>query len=121
MSNRMERANAQIQKALSEIISYELNNPKLSSMLTISSVDTSIDFAVCKVKVSVLSKEKQDMQAQLKVLKQAEGFIKKLLLERVKMPKAPKLVFLLDEGYLHSERINEILDKLEIPKLDEEK
>lgn len=120
MSNRMERANVQIQKALSDIILYELNNPQLSPMLSITSVDTSIDFSVCKIKISVLSENKIDMQQQIEIIKKAEGFIKKLLAERVKMPKIPKLVFLLDEGYLHSERINEILGNLNIPKLDDE-
>ena len=120
MANRMERANAEIQRVVSDIISNRLNNPNLSSMLTVSDVDTSIDFAVCKIKISVLASTKEEMQSQLKILKNAEGYIKKLLTSEVKMPKAPKLVFLLDEGYLHTKRINDILENLEIPQFEED-
>lgn len=119
MSNRMERANTEIQKAISEIFLKDMNDPRFSSLMTVSDVKTTPDFKYCKVKVSVLEKNESERQLMLSLLKKSSSYIRKLLCENVKMPSAPFLTFELDEGVLHSERINEILENLVIPPIDE--
>lgn len=114
MSNiRQERANAEISKALNKILHEKVNDPRIQDkFITITFVKTSADFRHAKVGFSVLNANKYDTQ---KLLQKIEGFIKKELLQMVKLPFAPELEFIADIGEENSERINEILKTLDIP------
>lgn len=115
---RQERANAEISKALDVILREKINDPRIKRLfITITYVKTSADFRHAKVGFSVLYGNKNDAQ---KLLQKMEGFIKKELLQMVKLPYAPELVFIADIGEENSERINDILKSLDIPKEDEE-
>ena len=104
---RQERANAEIAKALSIILREKVNDPRISSLfITITNVKTSADFRHCKVMFSVLNANKQET---VKLLKKTEGFIKRELLQMVRLPYAPQLEFVADLGEENSERINKIL------------
>ena len=114
---RQQRANAEIIKALSTIIRDKINDPRLKQeFITLTYVNTSADFRHCKVGFDVLSGNKETVR---KLLKKSEGFIKKELLEMVKLPYAPELVFVADEGSDNSKRVNELLSGLNIPPLEE--
>ena len=54
MSNRIERANAEIQRCLLEIIQTKMNDPRLDKIVSITEVNVTPDFKYCKAKVSVL-------------------------------------------------------------------
>lgn len=111
---RQERANAEIAKALSVILREKVNDPRINSLfITITNVKTSADFRHCKVMFSVLNANKQET---VKLLKKTEGFIKRELLQMVKLPYAPELEFVADLGEENSERINQILKDLNIPQ-----
>lgn len=120
MSNRMQRADAEIQRAISEILLKEMADPRLSSVVTVTSVKTTPDFKWCKIKVSVLSNEKAEREEVISLIRKSASFIRTRLVNLVRMPSAPKLVFDLDEGASHSERINQILEGLVIPPAEEE-
>lgn len=111
---RQERANSDIIKALSIIVREKINDPRLNNyFITFTYVNTSADFRHCKVGFSVLNGDKK---SALQLLVKMEGFIKKELLKMVKLPFAPALEFIIDSGEDNSERINEILKNLNIPK-----
>lgn len=115
---RQERANAEISKALDIILREKINDPRIKRLfITITYVKTSADFRHAKVGFSVLNGNKNNAQ---KLLQNMEGFIKKELLQMVKLPYAPELVFIADLGEENSERINDILKSLDIPKEDGE-
>jgi ribosome-binding factor A len=120
MSERLQRANAEIQKSISEIILYSLKDPRLSGLITVTDVKTSPDFKHAKVQVSVMSKDDKERNDVFDLLKGSGTFIRTELIKKVKLPTAPKLAFVLDEGYIHYDRINEILQTLVIPPLEEE-
>lgn len=111
---RQERANTEIAKALSIILREKVNDPRLKDLfITITYVKTSADFRHCKVGFSILNGNKNLVQ---KNLQKIEGFIKRELIQMVKLPFAPELVFVADMGEENSERINDILKNLNIPK-----
>ncbi len=111
---RQERTNMEIAKALVVILREKVNDPRLQGcFITISSVNTSVDFRYCKVYFSCLNGNKTEIQ---KLLQKIEGHIKKELLKMVKLPYAPELEFIIDLGEENSERIDSILKKLNIPK-----
>lgn len=111
---RQERANSEVIKALSYIISNKINNPRLKGeFVTLTYCNVSADFRHCKVGFSVLSGNKYKVK---EILEKSEGYIKRELLSMVKLPFAPALEFIIDVGEDNSERVNELLSKLEIPE-----
>ena len=115
MSTRTERANAEIQKALMTIICEKLNDPRLSKLITVTNVNTTPDFAYCTVSISILESDSKTRKQTFDILKGSATFVRKNLCQMVKMPTAPRLRFVLDDGAIHSDRINEILKNLDIP------
>lgn len=119
-SNRIERANSEIQRCLADIIQNKLNNPHLQSLIYVSEVKVTPDFKFCKVKISLDTTDENTKNNTLSILQKSEGFIKHELAEMVRMPQVPKLIFEYDKGAEASIRINEILKNLNIPKDDGE-
>ena len=110
---RTERANSEVEKALSNILKNKVNDPRLNEFITITYVSLSVDFRHCKVGVSIYTGDKNLILNQLR---KSEGFLKRELVKEVKLPYTPELTFVLDEGAQHSDDINAILSKLKIPK-----
>lgn len=118
MNTRMERANAEIQRCLQEIVQNKMNDPRVKQVLTITDVETTPDFKFCKAKVSVL--DVNEIPAVTKVLQKSEGFIKRELAKMVDMPQVPKIKFMVDKSTYSAIRVEEILRGLNIPKADDE-
>lgn len=113
MSNRMERANSEIQRCLISIIQTKMNDPRLNKIVSITEVNVTPDFKYCKAKVSVVKPE--EAPEIVKVLQKSEGYIKRELAEMVDMPQVPKINFVVDKSTLNSIRVEEILRTLNIP------
>ena len=118
MSNRIDRANSEIQRVLSEIIRTKMNDPRLNKIVSITEVSVSPDFKYCKAKVSVL--DVNDISNVTKVLQKSEGFIKRELAIMVDMPQVPKINFVVDKSTQSAIRVEEILRTLNIPKEENE-
>lgn len=114
---RTERANSEVERALNNILRNKINDPRLNEFITITYVSLSVDFRHCKVGVSIFTGDKKVVMKQLK---KSEGFIKRELIKEVRLPYTPELTFILDEGATHSDKINSILNTLEIPEESEE-
>ncbi len=117
MSNRIERANSEIQRCLTEIIKFKMNDPRLDCIVSLSEVSVTPDFKYCKVKVSVL--DLSDVANVTKVLQNSEGYIKRELAKMVSMPAVPKISFVVDKSAISAMRVDEILRTLHIPPAEE--
>ena len=51
---RILKINSEIEKAISEIITYDLKNPAITGIISVTKVDTTNDLEYCKVYVSIL-------------------------------------------------------------------
>ena len=118
MANRIERANSEIQKCLTDIIKYKMNDPRLDKIVSITEVSVTPDFKYCKAKVSVL--DLNDVANVTKVLQRSEGYIKRELAKMIDMPYVPKINFVVDKSALSAIRVEEILRTLNIPAAEEE-
>lgn len=116
MSNRIERANSEIQKCLIEIIKDKMNDPRLDKIVSITEVNVTPDFKYCKAKVSVLNLD--DITNVTKVLQKSEGFIKRELAKMIEIPQVPKINFVVDKSTASAIRVEEILRTLNIPAED---
>ena len=115
-SNRIERANSELQRCISEILQYKLNDPRLNNMLYVIEVKFTPYFKFFKVKIGMDTDNKTAVETSLNILKKSSGFIKKQLAGMVKMPYIPELIFEFDKGMEASRRVNEILKTLNIPE-----
>lgn len=120
MSNRMLRADAEIQKELAEIIKNDLSDPRLQSLISVTSVKTSPDFTSAKVRVSIYEQELAKRKEILKLLQKSSGYIKRILAENLCLRNVPALNFQLDDGAFYEENINKILETLNISPAEEE-
>ena len=118
MNTRMERANSEILKCLTEIIRTKMNDPRLNKIVSITEVNVTPDFKYCKAKVSVLNIA--DIVDTAKILQKSEGFIKRELAKMLDMPAVPKINFVVDKSTINAMRVEEILRSLDIPPQEDE-
>ncbi len=108
--SKNEKMNHIVMKAVSEIIQFELKNPKLG-FVTITDVEVTNDNSYAKIFVSFLGKEERN-QAGLKVLNQSKGFIRSELAKRLSIRKTPELIFEIDRSLEQGNKIEKLLSEL---------
>jgi ribosome-binding factor A len=112
MSRRTQRLNVQFREELSELILHELRDPRLHGMVSITRVDVSPDMENAEVYTSVLG-EDEDKASTMHALTAAAPFLRRQLLERLRIRKIPALHFHLDESIAEAARILELMRKIE--------
>lgn len=105
-----ERLEAQIQKALSEIIMREVKDPNVG-FVTITEVKLTRDLSFLKVYIHFLGAENRE-SAGLKSLDKAKGFIRTELGKKVNMRKLPEISFHIDESMEYGQHIEDLLGSL---------
>ncbi len=89
----------------------DLKDPRIDKMLTVIRADLSGDMSFCKVYVSSFEGLERAKES-VKGLKSAEGYIKRELFSRLKLRKAPSLVFIADNSTEISAEISKKLNDL---------
>ena len=110
-SQRLNRISEQMKKELSSIIMNEIKDPRVSTMCSIISVKVTPDLKFAKAYVSVYGND-EDKKTSLQGLKNASGFIRKKLGERMKLRNLPEIHFEIDESIEHGARINQLLSEI---------
>ena len=110
-NTRISRINDEIMKEISQIIRSEVKDPRISTMTSVIRVDTTTDLKYCKVFVSVLGND-EEKQNVMKGLKNASGFIRHLIAERVNLRFTPELQFKLDESTEYAIHMNQLMEQV---------
>ena len=117
-SNRINRINEEIQKALSELI-RELKDPRVQdTMISITRVETTPDLRYTKVYVSFLQSEKAE--EAMKGLKSAGGYLRRQLGTNLKLRYAPEIVWALDDSITYGAKMLELINNLPYGNHDDE-
>ena len=116
--SRTQRVGGQIQRELAQIIQQELRDPRLG-MVTISAVEVSKDMTHAKVFITLMNPD-QDVNATLKVLKKASGFLRHTLGKRILLRVLPELHFVYDSSVDEGMRISALLDAVAAERKDHE-
>ncbi len=111
MVRRIERVNVLLRQEISTILSNELNDPRLSSMVTVTSVEAARDLHSARVFVSVLGRPDQKRDT-LVALKDASGFVRKRLRRSVTLRSVPTLEFTLDESIERGVEMLKLIDEV---------
>ena len=108
--NRLGRVNEELKKELSQIINYELKNPDVTGMISVTKVKVTPDLKYAKVYVSVLNSK--NLKKTLQGLKDSSGFMRSRIAKVVNLRITPELVFEYDDSIIYGEKIDAILKDL---------
>ncbi|WP_230658714.1 ribosome-binding factor A [Psychrobacter sp. I-STPA10] len=117
MNQRMQRLADQIQRDLAVLIRDDLNDPRLTGFVTISSVKVSSDLGYADIYVTIMEPELNDdmnkysHEQSLKVLNNAAGFLRTELSHRLKTRTTPRLRFHYDEVTAKGNYMMELINK----------
>ena len=89
------RINSEVQKELSQIIRYEVKDPRIDPMVSVTDVQVAPDLKTCKAYISVLSGG-EALEQTIKGLKSAEGYIRTRLARTVNLRNTPVITFIPD-------------------------
>src|SRR5215211_6350135 len=124
MSKRTQQVADEIQRIVSEVIQYELKDPRVG-FATVVGVDLSADLQHAKVRISVLDESQR--ADTIEALERAKGFIRRRVAQELRhLRSVPELHLMLDTSLDYSLHINEVLRQVEEerranpPKLDDE-
>jgi ribosome-binding factor A len=110
MSRRTDRLSDLLRAELSELILREIKDPRIK-LVSLTGVEVTSDLRRATIRVSVLGEESQREEA-VEALRHARGFLRTELAHRLRTRVTPELVFELDRGAEHSQKISDLLESL---------
>ena len=108
--HRPERLAELLQETLAQALATQVKDPRVG-FVTVTGVTVSPDGGHATVRVSVMGAE-QEKASALKGLESARGFLRTHLARALSLRTVPELVFQLDRGLEHAQRINQLLADL---------
>ena len=129
ISPRIQRVADQIQRELATLIQLELNDPRIG-MVSVTGVKVSRDLAHADVYVTVLGAvdgeaslapgmtldkvgalDKLEIDASIKALNAAAGYLRSLLAKQLSLRTTPKLNFHYDESVGRGQYLSSLIDR----------
>lgn len=106
-NNRFERINEELKKEISHIINYELKNPSVTGMISVTKANITPDLKYAKVYVSILNSK--NTKETITGLKKSSGFIRSEIAKRINLRITPEIIFELDDSIEYGAKIDSIL------------
>ena len=113
---RLGRIDEEYRKEISQIIGYELKNPNVTGLISVTKVKVTNDLKFAKVYVSILNSK--NIKDTLAGLKKSSGYIRSELARRINLRNTPELIFELDDSIEYGAKIDSILKEI-MPKKEE--
>ena len=115
---RPERVADIIREEISQIVGYELEDPRLT-MVTVTDVRLSDNRRDAQVFVTVAGNEEEHRLA-LTALRHAAPYVRKQLSLSLNLPRTPEIHFVRDTVEEKGERVDQLLQKLALDQKSEE-
>lgn len=109
MSIKIDRINSNLVKEISYILATEIKDSDIK-FVTVTDVKVTNDLSFAKVYVTILDINKKEQT--MKALKNASGFIRSKLYDRVDIRHIPDLDFVYDESIDYGKKIENLIDNL---------
>ena len=106
-TNRLGRVNEELKKVISEVINYELKNPSVTGMISVTKAKITPDLKYAKIYVSILNSK--NIKETLAGLKKSSGYIRSEIAKRINLRITPELIFELDDSLEYGAKIDSIL------------
>ena len=112
MSRRSERTSKLIQREISVLLEREVNDPRLSKLISVTEVELSPDLKHAKIFVSTLGDEINNKDDMLAGFNNASGFLRKELASHLKLKYTPHLSFHYDDSIERGARLLKLMGEL---------
>lgn len=109
MSIKIERIESAMVKEISYLLANEIKDPDIH-FVTVTACKVTNDLSFAKIYVTVFDEEKKE--STLKALKNASGFLRSKLCERIDIRHIPELEFVYDESIAYGKKIENIIEKI---------
>lgn len=119
MTRRTERINNLIRQEISGLLQQQVNDPRLTSFISVTKVSTSRDLGHAKVFVSALGNEANKREI-LQGFTAASGFLRKELARRLRIRHIPELSFHFDNSIERGAEILKLIEQV-APNSSEDK
>ena len=110
MSRRTDRMSDLLRAELADLLLKSVHDPRIK-LVSVTGVDVSPDLRRAVVRVSALGDE-TERTATVAALRHAKGFLRTELANRLRTRLTPELLFELDRGAEHSQKISDLLESL---------
>ena len=107
----MIRINDELQRELANIIRTEVKDPRINKMTSVIKVETTSDLKYCKAIVTILGND-EEKAGVMQGLKNASGFIRHLLAERVNLRNTPEILFKLDDSVEYAIKMDRLIKEI---------
>ena len=108
---RPGRINEEVRREVSNIIRDELKDPRMTAMVSVTSVKVTKDLGYAKVFVSIFGKDEEEKKNTFEALKRSSGYIRKEIGIRINLRHNPQIIFEIDESIDNGLKIEELLAK----------
>lgn len=116
MSKKNEKIAELIKRNISEIIQFDLKDPKIG-FITITDAQVTNDLSYAKVYVSFLGQNARK-EAGMKALERSKGYIRSELSKKMSTRKVPELQFVLDDALDKGNKIEKIIANINKKAID---
>lgn len=108
--NRMGRVDGELKREISQVINFELENSKVTGMVSVTKVKVTPDLRYARVYVSIFNSKNKERT--LEGLKESAGFIRSRVANTVNLRITPEIVFVYDDSEEQGARIDAILERI---------
>jgi ribosome-binding factor A len=105
---RDQRIGQEIQRLLPDLIRNEVRDPRVTGLITVTTVEVSHDLAHAKVFVTVLG-EDAAVAGTLDALNHCSAFLRSALSQRMRLRIVPALKFVYDESVERGARLTRLI------------
>ncbi len=98
-----------IQRELTDLLRSEMKDPRVSTMVTVSSVEVSRDLGTAKVHYTVMGAQPGEREETHKALTNAAGFLRRKLAPRLNTRSVPQLRFYYDDSIEHGAHMSALI------------
>ena len=106
------RINEEVKREVSNIIQNEIKDPRLTAMVSVTDVKVTRDLRYAKVFVSIFGKNDEENNNTFVALKNASGYIRKEIGQRINLRYNPQIIFELDDSINYGMHIEELIQRV---------
>lgn len=112
--NRTDRIAGEMQKEIADILRTNIKDPRLPDMVSVTAVSVTRDLRYAKVYISVFGND-EDKNNAMAALKNAAGFIRREVGQRIQLRYTPEITFIPDNSIEHGMHINNLINETLYP------
>lgn len=116
MPRRNDRVNEVLRHEISQLLSRQVKDPRLTGVISITQVKTSSDLRLAQVFLSVMG-DSETKRSTLEGMQSAAKFLRRELGQRLTLRHTPFLTFVLDESIEEADHLLRVMDHIQTGQL----